>query len=167
RQGDPQPDLDGVPGRADDPGGHPLGRDVPVPEPRERRDRADVGAALDAGSDVRGREVHPRLRLTLPRYAGTNSSAPMSTIAVPLPSPSIGRVSPSMSPDGPAALLPASIAGDPCWRWNLAANSGSAEMFPCWPVRSEHSPPYRAPPRGSQTSSKEICGGFGWLELPQ
>ena len=65
-EGDPQPHLDGLPRRPDDPGGHPQRRRGGAGR-RGRRDRADVGPAVDARADVRRRQVHPRLRLRRPK----------------------------------------------------------------------------------------------------
>ena len=61
-QGHLQPDLARLPGRADHRAADPGGRGVAA-RCRRGRDRAHLGPAVDARAHVRGREVHPRLRL--------------------------------------------------------------------------------------------------------
>ena len=65
-------------------------------------------------------EVPGRMSIETTAGPGTGaSSKPMSTLAVPSPSPSIGRASPSMSSGGaPAAIgTPASMPAEPVARW--------------------------------------------------
>src|SRR5262245_22391471 len=80
---------------------------------------------------------------------------------MPSPFPSSGRGVPSMSVEGAPVFVPASIAGDPGWRWKSETgltNCGSAEMLPLRPVWLEQVPPYREPDEVLKTSLKVTTG---------
>ena len=65
---------------------------------RGRRARADVRPAVDAGPDVRRREVHPRLRL------GAAATSPLPRLPLPSPYPR-NRAPAAASADGRTADL--------------------------------------------------------------
>src|ERR1043165_8440205 len=87
----------------------------------------------------------------------------MSTVAVPLASPSRIRMNPARSSAGRsgASFDPASIAGDPAASRQLAAGSprcGSTEMLPLVPVTAWH-PPVHAGPAALNPSLLWSSGG--------